>query len=158
MYLFELQDILFTIKSINIRHQPFNLISLITSTSILLVLDQVPTTNVSPYHLNNTYRHSPIVISLECYACFGLNMYFGTLKSKLKSICGNTFDHFDDDNNCTLHYLCQCSECHQSRPPTIDLNHLQYLYIYLQVANIVVCNYTYAVDTGYLQSFGVCAS
>ena len=44
MYLFELQDILFAIKSI--RHQPFNLTSLITLASILLVLDQVPTINL----------------------------------------------------------------------------------------------------------------
>ena len=46
MYLFELQDILFAIKSIPARHQLFNLTLLITLVSILLVLDQVPTINL----------------------------------------------------------------------------------------------------------------
>ena len=68
-------------------HQPFNLISLFTSTSILLVLDQVPTTNLSPHHLNNicwdSYFHQ-LSSLLNAMPVFGLNISFVTLKSKLK--------------------------------------------------------------------------
>ena len=31
---------------------------------------------------------------------------------------------FDDDNNCSLHYLCPCSKCHLLHPPTTNMKTL----------------------------------
>ena len=40
---------------------------------------------------------------------FDLNMPFATLKFKLKKPFWKHFlDHFDNNNNCTLHYHCPC--------------------------------------------------
>ena len=128
--LFELQDILFATKSIKTQTIQFNITNYIT-TSILLVLDQVcmPANNLFLLIIWITLLNIPIFT--DCHLCgmlclflIDLNMSFGTLKSKLKRYLWEHFlNHSDDNNNCTLHYLCSCSGCHQSRPSTIDLNH-----------------------------------
>ena len=127
MYLFELQDILFAIKSIKTPIIQFNITNYISFNSAS-TRSGANNKLIPPHHLNNTSRHSYFhrLPSLwNAMPVFDLNMSFITLKLKLKKYLWEHFlNNFDDSNNCTLHYLCPCSGCHQSRPPTVDLNHL----------------------------------
>ena len=127
MYLFELQDILFAIKSIKTPTIQFNITNYISFNSAS-TRSGVNNKLIPPHHLNNTSRHSYFhrLLSLwNAMPVFDLNMSFITLKLKLKKYLWEHFlNNFDDSDNCTLHYLCPCSGCHQSRPPTVDLNHL----------------------------------
>ena len=114
-----------------LRHQPLNLnITNYINFSSASTRSSVHGNNklIPPHHLISTSRHSYFywLPSLwNAMPVFDFNMSFGTLKSKLKKyLWEHFFNHFNDNNNCTLHYLCRCSECHQSRPCTIDLNHL----------------------------------
>ena len=124
MYIFELQDILFAIKSIKSPTDQFNINNYITfnstntrsSSSNKLLL---------PQHLNNTSRHSYFhrLPSLwNAIPILDLNMSVYLLKSKLRSYLWNHFLTNFDENNCTLHYLCPCSRSHQTKPPTTTYN------------------------------------
>ena len=81
-----------------------------------------------PHHLNNILRHSYFhrLPSLwNAIPILDLNMSVCWLKSKLKSYLWDHFlTNFDENNNCTLHYLCPCSRSHQTKPPTTNFNHL----------------------------------
>jgi len=127
MYLFELQDILFAIKSIKIPTDQFNITNYIGFSSASSRLDSSNKLTF-PHHLNNISQHSYFhhLPSLwSAMPVFDLNMSFCPLKSKLKKYLWEHFlSNFDVNNNYTLHYLCPCSRCHQSRPPTLNLNHL----------------------------------
>ena len=56
---------------------------------------------------------------------FNLDLTFNKLKSKLIQYFWEHFlNHLDVSNNCTLHYQCPCSGCHQSKSPTINLTQM----------------------------------
>ena len=127
IYIFELQDILFAIKSLKSPTYQFNINNFISFNSSttragasnkLLILQ----------HLNNTARHSYIhrLPSLwNAMPIMDINTSYSTLKSKLKSFLWNHFlTNFDESNNCTFHFLCPCRTCHQSRPPVTNFKHL----------------------------------
>ena len=97
MCLFELQDI-FAIKSIKTSIIQFNITNYINFNS---ASTRSSATNklIPPHNLNNTSQHSYFyrLPSLwNAMSVFDLNMSFGTLRSKLKSICGNIFESFDN--------------------------------------------------------------
>ena len=127
MYLFELQDILFAIKSIKTQSSQFSISNYINfnSTSTRSGASNKLTL---PHHLNNMSRHSyfhRLPTLWNAMPIIDLNLSFSVLKAKLKRYLWDHFlSNFDVDNNCTLHYLCPCSKCHHSRPPTLNLNHL----------------------------------
>ena len=123
MYLFELQDILFAIKSIKVQSKQFNIHDHINFSS-------ANTSNklIIPHHLNNVSRHSyfhRLPTLWNAMPILNLDLTFPLLKSKLKTFPWDHFiTNFEDNNNCSLHYLCPCSRCHQSHPPTSNLNYL----------------------------------
>ena len=124
MYLFELHDILFAIKSLKSPTIQFNITNYINfnpaNTRSGASNKLIPT-----HHLNNLSRHSYFhrLSSLwNAMPVIDLNMSFAQLKSKLK--WDHFLNYFDDNNNCTLHYQCPCSRCHLSRPPTSNFTHL----------------------------------
>ena len=127
MYIFELQDILFAIKSIKSPTDQFNINNYITFNS---TNTRSGSSNklLLPQHLNNISRHSYFhrLPSLwNAIPILDLNMSVCWLKSKLKSYLWDHFlTNFDENNNCTLHYLCPCSRSHQTKPPTTNVNHL----------------------------------
>ena len=129
MYIFELQDILFAIKSIKSSTNQFNINNYITfnSTNTRSGSSNKP---LLPQHLNNISRHSyfhhlPSLWNSIMIHILDLNMSVCLLKSKLKSYLWDHFlTNFDENNNCTLHYLCLCSRSHQTKPPTTNFNHL----------------------------------
>ena len=83
-----------------------------------------------PQHLNNTARHSyfhrlPYASLWNAMPIMGINLSYTTFKYKLKTFLWNHFlNNFDENNNCTFHFLCPCRTCHQSRPPITNLKHL----------------------------------
>ena len=124
MYLFELQDVLFAIKSLNEPTNQFSITKYITFSSA----STRSGTNNNMQHLNNMSRHSyfhRLPNLWNALPIIDIKLPFHTIKSQLKSHLYSHFTkHFDSDNNCTLHCLCPCSTCHQVKPPTINLNYL----------------------------------
>ena len=127
MYLLELQDILFAIKSMKFPTKQFNIQDYINFSS---AATRSGTSNkmIIPRHINNISRHSyfhRLPALWNALPIFNLNLSFVQLKSKLKAFLWNHFlMNFNENNNCTLHYMCPCSRCHQSHPPTANLNYL----------------------------------
>ena len=125
MYLFELQDILFAIKSLKSPTSQFSITRYIAFNS---ANTRSGSSHKLTYlhHLNNLSRHSYFhrLPSLwNAIPIIDLSLPFQVIKSKLKIHFWNSFiENFDDNNQCTLHYLCPCSSCHQSRPPPVNLN------------------------------------
>ena len=112
----------------------FNIINYCsTCTSVLPVVDQVLTINTNnkltlPHRLSNTSQHShfyQLSTPWNYTPVFDLDMTFVTLKLKSKKYLWKNFlNHFDVNDNCSLHYQCTCSRCHQSIPPTTNWTHL----------------------------------
>ena len=93
MYLFELHDILFAIKSLKSPTIQFNITNYINFNPANA---RSGTSNklISTHHLNNLSRHSychrhPSL--WNAMPVIDLNMYFSQLKSKLKSVFGMIF-------------------------------------------------------------------
>ena len=131
MYLFELHDILFAIKSLKSPTIQFNITNYINFNPAN-TRSGASNKLIPAHHLNNLSRHSYFhrLPSLwNAMPIIDLNMSFAQLiiKSKLKKYLWDHFlNYFDDNNirNCTLHYQCPCSRCHLSRPPTSNFTHL----------------------------------
>ena len=68
---------------------------------------------------------------------FDLNMSFTTLKFKLKPFWKHFLNHFDNNNNCTLHYHCPCLGCRICRPSTVNLTHAPATFVC-----IIICTYS----------------
>ena len=127
MYLFELQDLLFAIKSIKSPTTQFNIHSYINFSSAN-TRSGASNKLIIPRHLNNISRHSyfhRLPTLWNFMPIFDLDLPFQLLKSKFKDFLWNHFvTNFDDNDNCTLHYLCPCSKCHLTHPPTTNWNML----------------------------------
>jgi len=127
MCIFELQDILFAIKSLKSTISQLNInnyISFNTSSTRSGASNKL----LIPQHLNNTTRNSYFhrLPSLwNAMPIMDINLSYITLKHKLKSFLWNHFlTNFNKRNKCTFHFLCPCSTCHQSRPPITNFKHL----------------------------------
>lgn len=127
MYLFELQDILFAIKAIKNPTNQFNITNHIKFSSAN-TRSGANNKLVHPHHLNNMSRHTyfhRLPLLWNAMPTLDLNLSFPVIKYKVKQYLWNHFlTNFDDTINCTLHFLCPCSRCHQSKPPTSNLHHL----------------------------------
>ena len=124
IYLFELHDILLAIKSLKTPTTQFNINNYINF-NLTNIRSGANNKLIPTHHLNNLARYSYFhrLPSLwNAIPAFNLNMSFALLKSKLKQFLWDHFlNHFDDNNNCTIHFQCPCSQCHTSRPPTVNL-------------------------------------
>ena len=116
--MFELQDLLFTIKSIKSPTSQFNINNYIKFSSIS-TRSGASNKVIPPRHINNTSRHfyfHRIPYLWNSKATFDLNISFYRLKTKLKQYLWEHFkSNFNISNNCTLHHSCPCSKCHSSR-------------------------------------------
>jgi len=127
MYLFELQDILFAIKSIKSPTKQFTITDFI---SFNTANTRSGSSNklIHQTHLNNISRHSyfhRLPNLWNALPIIDLDQSFQVIKSKLKKYLWNHFVvNFDDSNPCTLHYLCVCSSCHIKKPPVTNFSHL----------------------------------
>jgi len=126
------EDILFAVKSIKI------LIKIPTDQFCITNYIAFSSTNttssasnklIHPRHLNNVSRHSyfhQLPLLWNAMPVIDLNLSFPVIKHKLKSYLWNHLflRNFNDNINYTYHFLCPCSRCHQSKPPTTNLHHL----------------------------------
>ena len=125
MYLFELQDILFAIKSLKTPTNQFNITSYISFNS---AITRSGSSNklTCLHHLNNQSRHTyfhRLPGLWNAIPIINLNQSFEVIKSKLKRYFWYHFiTNFDDNNHCTLHFQCPCSA--RCRPPLLNLSHL----------------------------------
>jgi len=121
MYLFELQDILFAVKSIKTPTNHFNYIEFSSSNTRSGASNKL----IHPHHLSNTSRHSyfhRLPLLWNVLPIIDLDLSFATIKWKLKSYLWNHFlSNFNDDINCSFYFLFPYSRCHQSKPPTTNL-------------------------------------
>ena len=103
MYLFELQDILFAIKSIKVQSKQFNSHDHINFSSAN-TRSGTSSKLIIPHHLNNVSRHSyfhRLPTLWNAMPILNLDLTFPLLKSKLKTFLWDHFiTNFEDNNNC----------------------------------------------------------
>ena len=126
MYIFELVDIMFFIKSLNNRTSNFNTVDYVTfssstassSSESKLIHNFSSNNKIRSFYFNRFIRlwNSLPVINLD--------LSINTIKSQLKQCSWEHFiNNFNPANPCSLHYLCPCSKCYTSSSP-INFNSL----------------------------------
>ena len=121
MYILEIQDVLFAIKSLKSPTRNFDINRYITftqghtrSSTHNKLKHRLHSTNLN----RNSYFHR-LPRLWNALPVINTNLSIATIKAKLKKFMWNHFvTHFDDDNHCTYHYLCPCSKCHDLSPPS----------------------------------------
>jgi len=125
MYIYELTDILFFIKSLKTPTYSFDITKYVsftrhnTRSSDTKLCHQVSTNNITAnsyfFRLPRLWNSLPIV---------DLSLPYNVIKKKLLLFFWNHFiANFDSNNNCTLHFLCPCHNCAKS-PHTFNFNKL----------------------------------
>ena len=121
MYILEIQDVLFAIKSLKSPTRNFDINRYITftqghtrSSTHNKLKHRLHITNLN----RNSYFHR-LPRLWNALPVINTNLSIAAIKTKLKKFIWNHFvTHFDDDNHCTYHYLCPCSKCHDLSPPS----------------------------------------
>ena len=124
-YFFELQDIMFVVKSLKFPTNNFNIRDYISfGTTIKRLSSGHKLLHI--HHTSNMNRH--FTFSSIVYHIFGINSFpiidltlsLSTIKTKLTDYLWSYFiQNLDINDHCTLHYLCPCSKCY-FLPPYID--------------------------------------
>ena len=126
MFIFELQDLMFLIKSLKSPTDNFNINNHITfasgttrsGTHRKLVHLRTPTTIQYHFYFNRIvrlYNHFPVI---------DLSLSINTIKNRIINYLWTHFIlNFDSERACTHHFLCPCYRC--SKEPTItNFDHL----------------------------------
>ena len=121
MYIYELHDLIFYIKSYKNPSSYFNINHFIFCSSI-------STRSSSGFKLQHT--GSSTNLTHNFYFCrlprlwnslptIDISLSVSAIKHKLQLFLWNHFtNNFEDNNSCSLHYYCPCSGCsHRPRPP-----------------------------------------
>ena len=122
MYLFELQDIIFTVKSLKSPTNGFN-ISHHISFSSSHTRSSSSHKLKHLFHTNNSNRHSFfhwLPWLWNAIPIIDLHLPISTIKFRLKQHLWNHFViNFDSENPFTFHLVCPCNmcKCHNSSPP-----------------------------------------
>ena len=120
MYVYELSDILFFIKSIKSPNNSFDILNYVsfsrgaTRSSGTKLCHRVTDNCIS---LNSYFYRIPKL--WNAFPEIDLTLSLNTIKKKLKTYLWNHFVHnFDPNNTCTLHFVCPCYNCsrHPSTP------------------------------------------
>ena len=122
MYIYELNDLTFFIKSYKYPSNYFNVNDYIFSSFV----STRSSTGFKLQHISSSSN-----LSHNFYFCrlprlwnslpsIDISLSVNVIKQKLQRFLWNHFlGNFEDDNSCTLHYLCPCTRCsHQPRQPT----------------------------------------
>ena len=126
MYLLELQDIIFTVKSLKYPTKGFNILHHISfSTSNTRSSSNCKLKHLS--HTNNYNRHSFFHRLPRLWNAIPVNdlhLSISTIKIKLKEHFWNHFvSNFNNEDPCTFHILCPCNKCYNF-PPPVNFNSL----------------------------------
>ena len=126
MYLFELQDILFTVKSLKYPTKGFNILRYISFSSSY-TRSSSSLKRKHPSHSNNSIRHlffHRLPRLWNAIPIIDLHLPIAIIKIKVKKYFWNHFvSNFNDDNSCSLHIICPCCKCYNS-PPPMNFNNL----------------------------------
>ena len=124
MYLFELYDIIFVIKSLKNPTSSFNIYNFIdfySSSSRLshankLIHHRSSNSTTHHFFFNRVSRLWNVSPTID------LSLPTSTLINRLKRHFWNYFvDNFDDVDPCALHLLCPCSKCSSiPKPPNLQ--------------------------------------
>ena len=119
MYIYEIADILFFIKSIKNPSDKFDILNYTNfttgSTRSAGTKLYPKTANINPimnsyfYHLPRLWNSLPII---------DLSQSLDVIKPKLKAFLWNHFLANFDNTPCTFHYLCPCTRCSKTPAPT----------------------------------------
>ena len=122
MYFFELQDIMFVVKSLKFPTNNFNIrdyISFGTTNTRLSSGHKL----LHMHHTSNMNRHfffHRIPRLWNSFPIIDLTLSLSTIKIKLTDYLWSYFiQNFDTNDHCTLHYLCPCSKCY-FLPPRVN--------------------------------------
>ena len=126
MYILDISDIMFTIKSLKFPSEAFSITEYITFASgntrlgSSNKLQHLRNSNVS----SSNFYFSRIPRIWNALPIIDLNLNPHTIKYKLINYLWNYFKHnFNPDNACTFSFVCPCSSCNKiPKPP--NLNHL----------------------------------
>ena len=123
MYIYDLADIMFFIKSVKFPSEKFNILDDVEFTSgstrsagLKLKRKSASTNNVmNSYFKFIVYPDCGILNSIPI---IDLSYPLTTIKFKLKNYFWNHFiDNFDSNKFCTFYYLCPCSKCMKTPAP-----------------------------------------
>ena len=119
VHIFELQDLLFAIKSIKSPTNQFNINNYIKFSHNTNIRSGPSNKIIPPRTINNISCHSyfhRLPYLWNSMPTLDPNMSFCGLKTKLKQYLWEHFkSNFDINNNCTLNHSCPCSKCHLSK-------------------------------------------
>ena len=130
MYIFDLYDILFFVKSIQNPSGSFNIMNYV---NFCQHSTRSSTTNKLKHVLSSTNKQSNFYFNrlprlYNALPVLDLNQPFTTIKSYLKQFFWNHFkSHFNSENPHTLHVVCPCSVCSKT-PRTPNFSSLSYTF------------------------------
>ena len=119
MYIYDLADIMFFIKSVKFPSEKFNILDYVEFTSgstrsaglkLKHNYKSASTNNVMNSYFYRIVRRIPRL--WNSIPIIDLSYPLTTIKFKLKNYFWNHFiDNFDSNNFCTFYYLCPCFKC-----------------------------------------------
>ena len=113
MYIYELTDILFFIKSIKTSNNSFDItefISFSSSNTRSLGTKLCHRVSINNITLNSYFFRLPRL--WNSFPIIDISLPYDIIKRKLISFLWSHFSsNFDSNNNCTLHFLCPCCRC-----------------------------------------------
>ena len=121
MYILDLSDILFFIKSIKQPSDNFNILHHVS-------FSKSNTRSSSHNKLNHTYSHNNKIRNSyfvrlprlwNSLPPINLNQPFNSIKTYIYNYLWNHFEaNFNQFDPCSFHYLCTCSNCYIKNHPT----------------------------------------
>ena len=120
MYIFELVDIMFFIKSLKAPTSNFNITDYVTfsssttrsSSGLKLIHNFSSNNKVRNFYFNRLAR------LWNSFPIIDLHLPINTIKGQLKQYLPKHFmNNFNPADPCSLHYLCPCSRCCASSSP-----------------------------------------
>ena len=126
MYNFELQDLLFLIKSLKSPTDNFNIHDYITFArgSTRSGLHQKLNHSRSQTAIQHHFYFNRIVRLYNSFPIIDLSLPLNTIKRRIINHLWTHFiHHFNPERTCSLHFLCPCHRCCKE-PISVDFNHL----------------------------------
>ena len=125
MYIFEISDIMFLVKSLKFPSTNFNINNYISfSTSSTRSSGTKLIHNISFTNQHRNYYFVRICRLWNALPIIDLNLSMHTIKKHLQIFMWNHFsNHFDSTNTHTFHFICPCSSCLNS-PPSTNFSYL----------------------------------
>ena len=130
MYLLELQDIIFTVKSLKYPTKGFNILHISRHHSVHPIHVHHPTVSLNIFLILITIIDTHSFTDCLDFGMPSLLLIYIYLSPPSKSTLGELKEHFwnhfvsnFNEDPCTFHLLCPCNKCYNS-PPLVNFNSL----------------------------------